>query len=67
MTNRKLSDTPQRRPAPADLVPSNWLDPLLTGPTAVLPGGYRYCPQDIERLLNAIRARIENAMKAEAV
>ena len=50
----------------ADLVPSNWLDPLLTGPDAVLQG-YSYTPADIERLLNAVRARIIAATTSEAV
>lgn len=39
-------------------VPHSWLDPLLNGPTAVLPdkAGKWGC-DDIERLLNAIRNR----------
>jgi hypothetical protein len=41
----------------ADRIPTNWLDPMLTGPSAVLKG-YDYKGPDIERLLNAIRARI---------
>lgn len=41
-------------------VPTTWLDPLLTGPEAVLGtrGGQWGCP-DIEKLLQAIRKRME--------
>ncbi len=45
----------------AHLVPTSWLDPLLTGPDAVLKGMGPWPCQDIERLLNAIRARIADA------
>jgi len=45
----------------ADLVPTNWLDPLLTGPDKLLPDGYIYNPEDIEKLLHAIKSRIESA------
>jgi hypothetical protein len=38
-------------------IPENWLDPLLTGPDAVLRDPPWNCP-DIERLLNAIRKRL---------
>lgn len=41
-------------------VPTTWLDDLLTGPTSALKrngAGYWGCP-DVERLLNAIRARM---------
>jgi hypothetical protein len=38
-------------------VPTTWLDPLLTGPDAVI-GRYPYGGDDIENLLRAIRARI---------
>jgi len=41
----------------ADAVPANWLDPLLTGPKAVI-GGPPYYVRDIEKLLLAIRDRI---------
>lgn len=44
----------------ADLIPHTWLDPLLSGPSAVLSSktaGKWGCP-DIERLLTAIRKRI---------
>lgn len=40
-------------------VPTNWCDPMLTGPDKVLPEGYKYTPQDIEHLLLAIRKRME--------
>lgn len=40
-------------------VPHNWLDPILTGPTAALPHGYTYTPRHVENLLNAIRARMQ--------
>ena len=40
-------------------VPTNWLDPLLTGDAKVLPDGYEYTPKDIEKLLLAIRKRME--------
>ena len=41
----------------ADRVPTNWVDPLLTGPDAVI-GSPPYNCGDIERLLLAIAARI---------
>lgn len=44
----------------ADLIPTNWLDPLLTGPDAVIKGG-AYKPSDIERLLLAIKERVRKA------
>ena len=40
-------------------IPTNWLDPLLTGQNSVLPPGHVYTPKDIERLLLAIRKRLE--------
>ncbi len=40
-------------------IPSNWADPLLTGQNKVLPDGPVYSPQDVERLLTALRARME--------
>jgi hypothetical protein len=42
-----------------DAVPTNWLDPMLTGPAAVLskkPGSWN-C-HDIERLMFAVRERL---------
>lgn len=41
-------------------LPSNWCDPLLTGPKAVI-GNPPFNCLDIERLLNAVRARVELA------
>ena len=70
----KKSATAKRNPRPkggdlverlvgqiADAVPSSWLDDLLTGPNRVLSGnpGMWGCP-DIERLLNAVRKRVED-------
>jgi hypothetical protein len=40
----------------ADPIPMTWLDPLLTGPDAVIGKPPYGCP-DIERLLNALRQR----------
>jgi hypothetical protein len=40
------------------LIPTTWLDPLLTGPTAVVNAPPYGC-QDIVRLLNTIRERME--------
>jgi hypothetical protein len=41
----------------AQLVPTSWLDPLLTGPRAVIGKPPYNCP-DIERLLSAVAAAI---------
>lgn len=41
----------------ADLIPNSWLDPLLSGPDAVLNGAGPYTGTDIENLLRAIRKR----------
>mgnify|MGYP001613002486 CR=1 FL=1 len=43
-------------------IPTNWCDPLLTGPKAVI-GKPPYDCRDIERLLNGIRARADAAAK----
>ncbi len=40
-------------------IPTNWLDSLLTGPNKVLPSSHAYTNPDIERLLRAIKARLE--------
>jgi len=49
--------------AAAKKIPTSWLDPLLSGTTAVLPGrGNWGCP-DIEQLLRAL----ENRLRARAV
>jgi hypothetical protein len=45
----------------AHLVPTSWLDPLLTGDQSVLKGNGPWGCPDIERLLNAIRERIATA------
>lgn len=42
-------------------VPTNWLDPLLTGPNAVISGPPFDC-QDIERLLKAVKERVIRAL-----
>ena len=46
----------------ADLVPTNWVDPLLSGPDKALTGeiGKWGCP-DIENLLRAVKKRISDA------
>lgn len=42
----------------ADAVPTNWSHPMLSGPKAILRGLGRWGCEDINRLLNAIRAAI---------
>lgn len=40
-------------------VPTNWLDPLLSGPKAVLPKNFKLLtPRHIEALLRGIQDRI---------
>lgn len=56
-----IEDSLATRPAPSaekalDCIPSNWLDPLLTGPDAVI---HKSPAPEIEALLNAVRARIK--------
>jgi flagellar biosynthesis/type III secretory pathway protein FliH len=47
-----------------EIVPTSWLDNLLTGPHAVLPKHrFTYNEEDIERLLNAIRERAETVLR----
>jgi hypothetical protein len=46
-------------------IPTNFLDPLLTGSDAVIRAPYNNA--DIERLLNGIRERLESLAKAEGV
>jgi hypothetical protein len=62
-------DTPSARPttisAEVACVPTTWLDPLLTGPDAVIGKPPYGCP-DIERLLSAIRSRVE-AVQSDTV
>jgi hypothetical protein len=47
-----------------DEVPHTWLDPLLTGPSAVI-GNPPYTCEDIERLLNAVKERVRQASKSK--
>jgi hypothetical protein len=44
-------------------IPCNWCDPLLTGKDRVM-GDPPYNSHDIENLLNGIRDRIEDTLKA---
>lgn len=44
-------------------IPANWLDPLLTGPNAVI-GHPPYNCHDVERLFNALRARMSVRFEA---
>lgn len=45
-----------------DVIPSNWLDPLLSGKDAVnFP---LKCP-DVERLVNGIRERVRHALNGQ--
>jgi hypothetical protein len=46
------------REACASAVPTTWLDPLLTGPTAALVTGGKWGCADIERLLHQVAKRI---------
>lgn len=50
------------------LIPTNWLDSLLTGPDASLQGngGTWGCP-DVERLLQGVKARLEAARDAAPI
>lgn len=41
-------------------IPTNWLDPLLTGKDKILPDGYNYNPKDIEKLLSALKERVKD-------
>lgn len=45
-----------------DCIPTNWFDPLLTGPQKVLPSTQPYRADDIERLLLALRNRMEKKL-----
>jgi len=47
-----------------DLIPTNWLDPLLTGPDSPLPPGFEFTAMHIEKLLRGIKERIKDAVKA---
>lgn len=48
-------------PLASALIPDSWLDPLLTGPSAVI-GKPPYTCKDIERLLWALRERLRAAL-----
>lgn len=43
-------------------IPTNWCDPILTGPDKVLPSTQPYRSDDIERLLLAIRDRMQKKL-----
>lgn len=48
--------------------PSNWIDPILTGPESVFggkPGGTWGCPE-VERLLHAVKARVRASLRSKA-
>jgi hypothetical protein len=59
MATKQQTGRRSRRPSPppGSGIPTSWLDPLLTGPCAVI-GMPPYDCRDIERLLNAIRKRM---------
>ena len=60
---RLIAEAVEReREACLSAVPDSWLDPLLTGPIAVI--GKTANAADIEELLFAIRNRIRNRSKA---
>jgi hypothetical protein len=50
------------REACADCVPANWLDPLLTGPSAVVGN---LGASNVEAILKAVKARIMERSNAE--
>lgn len=44
--------------------PTSWLDPMLTGPRAVVPPEAKWFTQkDIERLVGALKARVMETFK----
>ena len=49
----------RRLPPLSDLVPTTWLDSLLTGSSKVIADGFEFTPKDIERLLLAVKGRIQ--------
>jgi hypothetical protein len=49
----------------AKAIPTNWLDPLLTGPNKVIQGP-KYSNKDIENLCHAIQNRIRTAQPGKA-
>jgi hypothetical protein len=58
--NHHVAETQALREALAEAVPTNWTDPLLTGPDGI--GQPPYSCQHIERLLRAVKARIDAAL-----
>ena len=58
------ADRERMREALQDVVPMNWCDSLLTGPNAVLGKPYTYDGADIERLLRAIKGRLDAALSS---
>lgn len=55
----------KRDDAILNAVPTSWLDPLLTGPGAII-GRPPYDCRDIERVLNAVAARLRAALFMES-
>lgn len=47
------------------VVPTNWLDPLLSGEKAVVKIGKPLTCQDVERLLLAVQERVDAAFRRE--
>jgi len=65
-TQNKKQRKPLKQPAvkhsASELIPTTWLDPLLTGKDKVI-GEHPYNGKDIERLLSALKKRIEEYEK----
>lgn len=61
----KAASIPSASTRMSELVPTTWLDGLLTGPDAVVSdaSGF-YTGKDIERLLAAVKKRIQDAEAA---
>ena len=53
----------KKLPPLSDLVPTTWLDSLLTGPDRVIAEGFEFTAKDIERLLLAVKGRIQEEEK----
>jgi hypothetical protein len=53
----------EMRAAVIDCIPSSWLDPLLTGASAVI---HKFSCPEIEALLNGVKARISAALATSA-
>ena len=60
MTPSRHKKAKKAKPRLSDLVPTNWLDPLLTGPQAVVANPPYSC-LDIARLLRAVKRRLRDA------